>query len=189
MKTLMRGAAIGLAMALGTQVAQAQAGLSLGLAAGAVVPTGSMADVNSMGWTGQAALRVKPAVSPLGFQVDAFYTRLGLESDLDGHSRMLGGTANAVFAFPGAAAARPYLIGGLGLYNGQTTVDGVGSSDSQTKVGANAGAGFDLKLGSAALYAEGRFHAIFNGAVDTQTLEETTGYMIPLTVGLRWSLR
>ncbi len=114
MKTLMRGAAIGLALALGAQAAHAQAGLSLGFGAGAVVPTGSMADVNSMGWTGQAALRVKPAVSPLGFQVDAFYTRLGLENDLDGHSRMIGGTANAVFAFPSAAVARPYLIGGLG---------------------------------------------------------------------------
>ncbi len=189
MKTLMRGAAIGLALALGAQVAQAQAGLSLSVGGGAVIPTGSMADVNSMGWTGQAALRVKPAVSPLGFQVDAFYTRLGLENDLDGHSRLLGGTANAVFAFPSAAVARPYLIGGVGLYNGKTTVDGLGSSESQTKFGANAGAGFDLKLGSAALYAEGRFHAIFKGAVDAQTLDETTAFMIPLTVGLRWSLR
>jgi opacity protein-like surface antigen len=189
MKTLMRGAAIGLALALGAQVAQAQAGLSLGLGAGAVVPTGSMADVNSMGWTGQAALRVKPAVSPIGFQVDAFYTRLGLENDVDGHSRMIGGTANAVFAFPSAAVARPYLIGGLGVYNGKTSVEGFGSTDAETKFGANAGAGFDLKLGSAALYAEGRFHAIFKGAVDTQTLEEKTAVMIPLTVGLRWSLR
>jgi hypothetical protein len=189
MKTLMRGAAIGLALALGAQVAQAQAGLSLSAGAGAVIPTGSMADVNSMGWTGQAALRVKPAVSPIGFQIDAFYTRLGLENDLDGHSRMLGGTANAVFAFPSAAVARPYLIGGVGLYNGKTTVDGFGSTESQTKFGANAGAGFDLKLGSAALYAEGRFHAIFKGAVDTQSLDETTAFMIPITVGLRWSLR
>ncbi len=189
MKTLMRGAAIGLALALGAQVAQAQAGLSLGLGAGAVVPTGSMADANTMGWTGQAALRVKPAVSPIGFQVDAFYSRLGLENDVQGHSRMIGGTANAVYAFPSAAVARPYLIGGLGLYNGKTTVDGLGSTDAQTKFGANAGAGFDLKLGSAALYAEGRFHAIFKGAVDAQTLDEKTAYMIPLTVGLRWSLR
>jgi len=187
MQTLMRGAAIGLALALGAQVAQAQAGLSLGLGAGAVVPTGSMADVNSTGWTGQAALRVKPAVSPLGFQVDAFYTRLGLENDLDGHSRMIGGTANAVFAFPSAAVARPYLLGGVGVYNAKTTLDGFGSTDAETKFGANAGAGVDLKLGSAALFAEGRFHAIFKGVSDG--VDEKTAYMIPLTVGLRWSLR
>ncbi len=189
MKTLMRGAAVGLALALSAQAAQAQAGLSLGLGAGAVVPTGSLADLNSTGWTGQASLRVKPAVSPLGFQVDAFYTRLGLENDLDGHSRLVGGTANAVFAFPGASAARPYLIGGVGLYNGKTTIDDLGSSNSESKFGANVGAGFDLKLGSASLYAEGRFHTIFNAAVDVETLEETNAYMIPLTVGLRWSLR
>ncbi len=189
MQTLIRGAAIGLALALSAQVAQAQAGLSLGLGAGAVIPTGSMGDVNSTGWSGQAALRVKPAVSPLGFQVDAFYSRFGLGNDLDGHSRLLGGTANMVFAFPSAAVARPYLIGGLGVYNGKTSLEGLGSTESQTKFGANAGAGFDLKLGSASLFAEGRFHAIFKGAVDVESLEETTAYMVPLTLGLRWSLR
>jgi opacity protein-like surface antigen len=188
MKTLMRGAAVGLALALSAQVAQAQAGLSLGLGAGAVVPTGSMSDLNSTGWTGQASLRLKPAVSPLGFQVDASYARLGLATDaVDGHSQMLTGTANAVFAFPSAGVVRPYLIGGVGLYNMKITVEDASGSD--TKFGGNAGAGFDLKLGSASLYAEGRFHAIFSGAVDAETLEETTAYMIPLTVGLRWSLR
>lgn len=162
--------------------------MSLGLGAGAVVPTGSMADVNSLGWTGQASLRLKPAVSPLGFQLDAGYSRLGLESDLvDGHTQMITGSANAVFAFPGAAVARPYLIGGLGVYNMKLTAGG--GSGSDTKFGANAGAGFDLKLGSAALYAEGRFHAIFKGAVDTQTPNQKTAFMVPLTVGLRWSLR
>jgi hypothetical protein len=182
MKTLMRGAAVGLALALGTQVAQAQAGLSLGLGAGAVIPTGSMADFNSTGWTGQASLRMKPAVSPLGFQVDASYSRMGLDQ-VDGHVSTLAGTANAVFAFPSAAVARPYLIGGLGVYNMRA------GDEAVTKFGGNAGAGFDLKLGSASLYAEGRFHAILNGGFDAQAQEETTAYMIPLTVGLRWSLR
>jgi hypothetical protein len=187
MKTLMRGAAVGLALALSAQVAQAQAGMSLGIGAGAVVPTGSMADLNSTGYTGQAALRLQPAASPLGFQVDGFYSRLGLQNDVPGHSTMFGGTANAVYAFSGASA-RPYLIGGVGVYNGKTTIDDVGSSDSETKFGANAGAGFDFKLGAASLYAEGRFHAIFKAAVDAETLEETTAYMIPLTLGLRWSM-
>jgi hypothetical protein len=188
MKTLMRGAAVGLALVLSAQAAQAQAGLSLGLGAGAVVPSGDMANFYSTGWTGQASLRLKPAVSPLGFQFDASYSRLGLDSELaDGHTSTLAGTANAVFAFPGAAVARPYLIGGVGLYNQRAEVGDVSGSD--TKFGANAGAGFDLKLGSASLYAEGRFHAIFNGGVDAETFEESTAYMIPLTVGLRWSLR
>jgi Outer membrane protein beta-barrel domain len=186
MKTLMRGAAVGLALVLSAQVAQAQAGISFGLGAGVVVPTGSMADLNSTGYTGQASLRVQPAASPLGLQVDGFYSRLGLQNDIDGHSQMIGGTANAVYAFSSVSPARPYLIGGVGVYNGKTTFDDLGSSDSETKFGANAGAGFDFKLGAASLYAEGRFHAIFKAAVDAETLEETTAYMIPLTVGLRF---
>jgi hypothetical protein len=44
-------------------------------------------------------------------------------------------------------------------------------------------------VGPAKLYAEGRLHAIMKGTVDSQSLEETTAYMVPLTVGLRWSLR
>ena len=186
MKTLMRSAAVGLALALSAQAAQAQAGLSLGLGAGAVVPSGDMADFHSTGWTGQASLRVKPAVSPLGFQFDASYGRLGIDSNVfDGHTSMLAGTANAVYAFPSAAVARPYLIGGVGAYNMKASAEG---AESVTKFGANAGAGFDLKLGSASLYAEGRFHAIFS-ALDSGAGDASTAYMIPLTVGLRWNLR
>ncbi len=185
MKSVIRGVVAGLAVALCAQAAQAQ-GLSFGVGGGAVVPTGSMADVNSTGWSAMAVARLKPPVAPLGLQVDAFYTRLGLENDLDGHSRLIGGTANAVFAFPGVSAARPYLLGGVGVYNGKTSIDGFGSTESETKFGLNAGAGFDFGLGKAQLFADARFHAILNGGVDIDTLEETTAYMIPVTVGLRF---
>ncbi len=185
MKSTIRGAVLGLAVMLGAQAANAQ-GLSFGVGGGVVLPSGSMSDANSTGYSGSALVRLQPPASPLGFQVDAFYTRFGLEGGIDGHSRMVGGTANAVFAFPGASVARPYLIGGLGVYNGQTTVDGLGSSDSQTKFGFNAGAGFDFGMGKAKLFAEARFHGIMKGIADVTTGEEKTAYMIPLTVGLRF---
>ncbi|MGH7534940.1 MAG: outer membrane beta-barrel protein [Gemmatimonadales bacterium] len=189
MRSMIRGVAVGLAVVLGAQTAQAQAGLSLGLGGGVVVPTGAMADGNATGWSGTAVVRVKPALSPVGFQVDAFYNRFGLEGGIDGHSRMIGTTANLVFTFPSAAVARPYLIGGVVLYNGKTTIDGVGSSQAETKFGLNAGAGFDLKFGGTSLFAEGRFHTILKGVTDVTTGDEKAAYMIPLTVGLRWSLR
>jgi hypothetical protein len=130
-------------------------------------------------------MRVKPPASPLGFQVDAFYTRFGLDG-VDGHSRMLGGTANALYAFPSASPARPYVVGGVGLYNSKASIDGLGSTESQTKFGLNAGAGFDFGLGSANLFAEGRFHMIMKAIPDGTTGDEKAGYMIPLTVGLRF---
>jgi opacity protein-like surface antigen len=185
MKSVIRGAVVGLAVALCATSAQAQ-GLSFGLGGGAVIPTGSMADLNTTGWSAMAVARLKPPVAPLGLQVDAFYTRLGLEQDIDGHSRILGGTANAVFAFPGASPARPYLLGGVGVYNGKTSVDGLGETESETKFGLNAGAGFDFGMGKANLFADVRFHAILKGGVDTETGDETTAYMIPVTVGLRF---
>ena len=150
-----------------------------------MVPTDTLSDGNSTGYSGSALVRVQPPASPVGFQVDAFYTRFGLDG-VDGHSRMIGGTANAVFAFPGASLVRPYLIGGLGLYNGKTTINGLGSSDSQTKFGINAGAGFDFGLGKAKLFAEARFHAIMKGVTDATSGAEKTAYMIPLTLGLRF---
>src|SRR4051794_1173142 len=156
MNSMIRGAVVGLAVMLSAQAAQAQ-GISFGFGGGVVVPTGDLAEGSSTGYSGTAQLRVKPPVSPLGFQVDAFYTRFGLEG-IDGHSTMIGGTADALFAFPSASPVRPYLLGGVGMYNSKATIDGFGSSESQTKFGLNAGAGFDFGLGKAQLFAEGRFH-------------------------------
>ena len=106
MKSTIRGAVLGLAVMFGAQAAHAQA-MSFGFGGGVVVPTGTLSDGNSTGYSGSALVRVQPPMSPIGFQVDAFYTRFGLEGGLDGHSRMIGGTANAVVAFPGASMARP----------------------------------------------------------------------------------
>ena len=190
MRSTIRGAAAGLALVLVAQAAHAQAGLSLGVGGGSVVPTGTMADGLQTGWNGMVVARVKPALSPVGLQLDGFYDRFALEGGIDGHSSMLGATANLVYAMPSAAVARPYLLGGVGVYNGKTSIDGVGSSESQTKFGLNAGAGVDFAFGGGArLFAEGRFHAILKGVADPSTAEEKTAYMIPLTVGLRWAMR
>jgi opacity protein-like surface antigen len=185
MKSTIRGAALGLAVVLSAQAAHAQ-GLSFGIGGGAVVPTGTFAEGNSMGWSAMAVARVKPPVAPLGFQVDAFYSRFGLENDIPGHSRLIGATANALFAFPSASPVRPYLLGGLGLYNGKTSIDDAPELESQSKFGLNAGAGFDFAMGSANLFADARFHAILKGTAGDAPDEEATAYMIPITLGLRF---
>jgi opacity protein-like surface antigen len=186
MKRMLRGVAIGFAVAMSAQAAQAQSNLSLGVGGGAVVPTGSLADIGKTGWNATLSARLKPAPSPIGFQLDGFYNRFAFDG-IDGHTSILGASANALFALPGVIA-HPYLIGGLGVYNMRASVDGVGSG-SDTKFGFNGGLGVDVGVGPAKLYAEGRLHAIMKGTVDSQSLEETTAYMVPLTVGLRWSLR
>ncbi len=183
MKSAIRGAVLGLAVLASAQAAQAQ-GISFGVGGGVVVPTGDLAQGTSTGFSGTAQVRVKPAVSPLGLQVDAFYTRFGLDG-VAGNSRMIGSTANALYAFPSTSPARPYLLGGVGMYNSKASIDGVGSTESQTKFGLNAGAGFDFGLGSVNLFAEGRFHMIMKALPDANG-DEKSAYMIPLTVGLRF---
>jgi hypothetical protein len=183
MKSTIRGAALGLAVVLSAQAVHAQ-GLSFGVGAGAVMPTGTYGDLMSTGWNVTGVARIKPPVSPLGLQVDAFYTRFGLDNDVDGHNQVIGATANALYAFPSVSPVRPYLLGGIGLYNQKLTVGD--ASGSESKFGINAGAGFDFALGSANLFADARFHTILNGSVDAETLEEANAYMIPITLGLRF---
>src|SRR6266542_4129746 len=86
MRSMIRGAVA--ALVLVAQAAHAQAGLSLGLGGGVVIPQGTMADGIQTGWNGMVVARVKPALSPVGLQLDGFYNRFALDGGVDGHSRI-----------------------------------------------------------------------------------------------------
>jgi opacity protein-like surface antigen len=99
--------------------------------------------------------------------------------------RLIFGTGNVVYKFKTSELStfRPYLIGGVGVYNIKTTgaddVGGVVDTDnSTTKFGLNAGAGFDIKAGGVGLFVEGRFHDVFT--------DGTNFRFIPITVGVRF---
>lgn len=161
------------APALRAQVAEFSLGGGVG------VPLGSFDDVVKMGWQGTAAVSFKPANLPVGIQVDGNYSQFSDESPLDIKDRLIYGTANAVYKFQSSADTRfrPYLIGGLGVYNSKETgSDALGGSD--TKFGINAGAGFDFKAGSAGLFAEGRFHDVFTDGPNVK--------FIPINLGIRF---
>ena len=78
---------------------------------------------------------------------------------------------------------RPYLIGGVGVYNFKTVggddVSLPGEGDTSTDFGLNAGAGFDIKAGGIGLFVEGRFHNVF------ARRHVETAQFIPITVGIR----
>ncbi len=101
--------------------------------------------------------------------------------DFDANFQVIQGTANAVYKFANSPESklRPYLIGGVGLYNSKLTGDDVpDNTDGSTDFGLNAGAGFDFQAGAAALFVEGRFHKVFaDGDIDPS--------FIPITVGIR----
>lgn len=184
MRGLLKGAGIAvLALALAAGTARAQ--VRLGIGAGVSIPTGNALEDFNTGFHGVASLRFKPPAFPIGFQFEGMFTRFSIDdqgADLDVNRQMLSGTANAVWAFPSAPATpiKPYLIGGLGFYNSDFKGDDVdalfpGGIDSQTDLGLNLGAGFDLGKN---FFAEARFHKVFGDGDDPT--------FVPITVGFKF---
>ena len=180
MRSVMVGAAL---MALaGVAPAMAQGGAKFSVGGGLTLPLGDFGDGANTGWHGLAAVSFVPNNSPVGIQVDGMYQRFGLDEFFgdDANFRLIQGTANAVYRFQTSEETKihPYLIGGVGLYNGKVGGDDiVGDPESETDFGINAGAGFDFAAGAVALFVEGRFHNVF-------TEGESTNF-IPISVGIR----
>lgn len=144
------------------------------------IPLGDFGDAFKMGFHGLAAVAFTPASLPVSFQVDGNFAQFKVDGGGDGKARMLFATGDVVYKFNTAAESRlrPYLIGGLGLYNSKA-IDGIDATDdpSSTDFGVNAGAGFNVAAGAASLFVESRFHDVFTDVNSTQ--------FIPLTVGIR----
>jgi hypothetical protein len=165
----------------------AQVPVSFGLGGGITIPVGSTSDGSKTGWHGLALVRFKPAASPVGFQVDGMYQRLGFSSDRvaavgAGHTQIINGTADVVFGFPVSEETRfrPYLIGGVGVYNIKDKPDAGTALSGNTKFGINAGAGFDVGFGGGTFFVEGRFHNVFL----SDPLDDAK--LVPISIGVRF---
>jgi len=187
MRGLSKGvAALAFGLMLGTPALHAQ-GAEFSLGGGIGIPLGSFDDAAKLGWHGLAAVSFVPNGWPVGIQVDGSYQQFSLDdAAFPGTSglknRLIMGTGNIVFKFKTSeeSSFRPYLIGGVGVYNTKVTggdTPGVVLPGGETKFGINAGAGFDFKAGAAGLFLEGRFHDVFT---DGENLK-----FIPITVGIR----
>jgi len=174
-------AALALGMLVSTSALRAQ-GAEFSLGGGVDLPLGDFNDAAKTGFHGLAGVSVMPANWPVGIQVDGNYSRFNDDTPLDVKYQLIYGTANLVYKFKTAEESRfhPYLIGGGGVYNFKAKGDDIitGADASQTKFGINAGAGFDIKAGSAGVFVEGRFHDVFTSVNNTT--------FIPITIGVRF---
>jgi Outer membrane protein beta-barrel domain len=189
MRALSKGiAALAVGMLLGAPALQAQ-GAEFALGGGIGVPLSDFDEDANLGWHGLAALSFVPEGWPVGIQFDGSYQQYSLEDDaIAGFSglkdRIILGTGNVVFKFKSSEEStfRPYLIGGVGVYNTKTTGEDLGDDldGGATDFGVNAGAGFDFKAGGAGLFIEGRFHRVFAG---DDTIKRQ---FIPISLGIRF---
>lgn len=185
MKGMLKGvAALALASALFTTSAQAQTSVQFGIGGGLTLPLGDFGDAAKTGFQGALHAEFAPANMPVGFRIEGMYQRLGF-SDLfetafgSGNWQIISGTANVVYTFQTSEEStfHPYLIGGAGVYNMKSNFDDF-DDDSETKFGINGGAGFNVAMGGASVFIEGRFHNVF-------TEDESTNF-VPINIGVRF---
>jgi opacity protein-like surface antigen len=82
--------------------------------------------------------------------------------------------ANLVYNLPGTGIT-PYLIGGAGIYNLKSDIDGADDPDSQNKFGVNGGIGASFPLSGFNTFIEARYHHVFTENVATQFIPVTFG--------------
>jgi len=182
------------AHAQGTAAGAAPSGrpFKLGGALGATVPLGDFADGADLGFHLGGLIEYKPSSFPVNLRGELTYHRNGLKSDyfaddeplfenIDGDFSMFNFILNAFFPFGDpASTARPYAIGGLGVYRLKASADfgGVDISDSQTKFGLNFGGGFTFNLSGFETFVEARYHSVFT--------EESNTSFIPISFGFKF---
>ncbi len=162
---------------------------------GASVPVGEFADqsgpgAQAGGGTALAGVEWLPEGRSFGLRLDGAYNRFCTEvcddaaGDLDVRFRFLNANLSGIAELPlGASEFRPYLLGGVGLYNYKLEGDDVpdGFNDSENDFGLSAGLGMTYTLGQVGIFAEGRFNNVFTSEEDIQ--------FIPILVGARFTFR
>jgi hypothetical protein len=170
------GALLLAAASLGAQATEQPSGrpVTIGGALGATLPTGDFGEFADVGYHLGGLVEYSQATWPFTLRAEATYHRNGL-SDVDGNASILSFVPNIVIPFGDAAAtARPYIIGGVGLYRAKIDADELGS-DTETKIGFNVGGGFRFPLSGFTTFVEARFHTV-------RTSDNSTNF-IPLSFG------
>jgi opacity protein-like surface antigen len=163
-------AALCTAVPLRAQLIERTEGFRFGLGAGVSLPIGNFGDADKMGVNVLGVFEAPLANSPLYLRADGVYSSTSHDAG-SGSTGILGGTVSALYHFSAPrATARPYVLGGLGIYN----VDF--SPGSQTKIGYAFGGGVIFNLSGFNAFAEGRY-------ISVQTSGSSISF-IPLSVGL-----
>ena len=150
MKKALLAAAVVFAASASMAQAQVAQPFSFGVSAGAAIPTGKTSDAANTGFdiTGMTEYRA-PAL-PMTLRGELTYNRFGMKGlpdGISGHHSILGGVVSAIAPFAATPALKPYVIGGLGVYNVKST-----ASDGDVSISESVQRG----LGSA-LYDRGRY--------------------------------
>lgn len=190
------GATLAASLALTAAHAAAQVGgvnpLGFGVSAGAAIPTGDAGKVLKTGYSVDGIVTVRMPTLPVSLRGEVGYTRFDVKSGLLGNGdqanlRFISGVVNLVYTFSAGptAVVRPYLIGGVGLYNsrGSATSGGVTTtSQTQNDLGLNGGVGFEIPLSGITGFGEVRYTSISTGGSNSRVRTN----FVPIRFGIRF---
>lgn len=157
------------ALAAAPMVAGAQEAtktIGFGVSGGLSQPMGDFADAFKTGFGVAGHVYFMPAGMPnLAIRGNVGFDRWAAKTDeefegLDANFRTLSGGADVIYRLPTSGGVRPYVLAGLGLYNGKVTFSGDGasvSSDATSKLAFGGGAGLEFKLSGFSTFAEVRY--------------------------------
>jgi hypothetical protein len=190
-------AALVVAIATVTAPASAQkAGIGFGGSIGANVPNGDFGDGVKTGLVANGFVGL--GTGRFGLRGELFWSRSDLDNavirrvgqavlpssgvgDVTGNVDLIGASANLVLPLT-QSAIRPYLIGGVGVYNRRVSQDVGGTidefrnlRDEQTNVGYNGGLGIAFGGLGPSFFIEARYHSV-------GTTPEKTRF-VPVVVG------
>lgn len=179
MNRFVRASFMGVAAALAFSAADAQAQVGFSVAGGPTFATGDMGDAMDMGYHAKAAVGFSIPMIPVALEADGMFTRFNASGDVDAHFQVLSGSLNARINIP-TPGISPYIIGGVGMYNGKFGGDDVPDGvESETDIGVNIGAGVSMGLvGMGGVFAEARLHNVFS--------EGESMRFVPVSIGIRF---
>jgi hypothetical protein len=154
--------------------AQSSKPVSVGIAGGAAIPVGDLADDYNTGFNGTVFLNFNSVGTPLGIRIDGMYNKLGDRDDRFPpipNVVITSANANLVYALPGTGI-RPYLIGGGGIYGLKQDVSG---ASTKSDFGVNGGIGASFPLSGFNTFIEARLHHVFTDNYSTQFIPVTFG--------------
>lgn len=157
-------------------------GVRFGIGGGLVMPTGDYKTVDKMGFLVGADATYWLMGAPVGIRVDAQYSQTSHKNGVDGNTKIIGGMGEIVYAFgTNKEQIRPYILGGIGLFNVKVTSPSFGVDTSVTKVGFGGGAGVAFKLGAGGtrFFVEGKFVSVSTGGGSNTTF-------LPIRAGFRF---
>ena len=152
-------------------------GTRFGIGGGLLLPMGDYKNGDKAGFLVGADGTYWLTGGQVGVRVAASYSQTSEKSGLTAHkTKMIGGMGELVYAFgPKVSPARPYVFGGVGVFNVKLSASGADTSETKVGFGGGAGVAFKLGTGSTRLFVEGRYMTVKAFNVTLPSLGVTAG--------------